>query len=213
MHNTLYIIETDIQAHKHLLREMTVHRRGSVSSFKLLRRSSTNSCVSSTPAIHGDDSDQSISTDTSNFHKKTSKVAKRVRFDKIFVREYPLILGNNFCSVGPSLQLGWVPISEYEIDLEKYEEAKPPARSKTELVIPPQIKVTILQSNGYTLREIACAIQQQETNATEQNRKNKRGRIRKKLESFVTLQSRSFATLTQMKYTARSPSQRRHEAP
>ena len=174
---------------------MTVHRRGSGSSFKLLRRSSTNSStsaciitkVSSTPAIHGDDSDQSISTDTSNFHKKTSKVAKRVRFDKIFVREYPLILGNNFCSVGPSLQLGWVPISEYEIDLEKYEEAKPPARSKTELVIPPQIKVTILQSNGYTLREIACAIQQQETNATEQDRKNKRGRIRKKLESFGTL--------------------------
>lgn len=199
---------------------MTVHRRGSVSSFKLLRRSSTNCStsistnVSSSPAIHSDDFDQPVGTDTSYFHKKTtSKVAKRVQFDKISVREYPLMLGNNFCSVGPPLQLGWVPISEYEIDLEKYEEAKPPARSKTELIIPPQIKVTILQSNGYTLREIACAIEQQETNATEQDRKNKRARIRKKLESFGTLQSRSFATLTQMKYIARSPSQRRHEAP
>ena len=190
---------------------MTVHRRGSVSSFKLLRRSSTNCSTSistkvgSIPAIHSDDSDQSVVTDTSNFHKTKSKVPKRVRFDKISVREYPLVLGNtNFCSVGPPLQLGWTPTSEYEIDLEKYEKAKPPARSKAELVIPPQMKVTILQSNGCTLREIAYAIRQQEINATEQGRKTKRGRIRKKLETFGTLQSRSFSNLAQRNYIARA---------
>ena len=84
---------------------------------------------------------------------------KSVCFDTVEIREYPYILGDNpSVSAGPPLSIGWDPQDEFIVGFEEYEAGKPARpRDIYEMRFDETLRLLILQSSGYTIREIAQA--------------------------------------------------------
>jgi len=88
-----------------------------------------------------------------------------VQFDKILIREYKRTIGDNpAVSCGPPLGLDWdYNPDEIEVDLEVYETYRPPRRNKDDIVVPPQVRESILVDDwGVPFSEVRKA-----TNETE----------------------------------------------
>ena len=97
--------------------------------------------------------------------KATQKVGcngrqKSVRFDTVEIREYAYVLGDNpSVSAGPPLSIDWEPQDEFTIGFDEYEAGKPTRpRDIYEMRFDETLRLLILQSSGYTMREIAQAV-------------------------------------------------------
>ena len=84
---------------------------------------------------------------------------KRVQFESIEVREYPMIIGDHpSCSHGVPVQLDWNHEKTYSCELQLYEYCRTERRqTRKELLIPFQERARILIDAGYTLDEIGGA--------------------------------------------------------
>lgn len=94
--------------------------------------------------------------------KSESKEMKRVTsFSHLEIREYNLALGDNPGGKdGPPISLDWnyCPKSTIRVDIDRYEESRPPRRSRHEMYMPGSLRMwTLMKEMGYTLREIQDA--------------------------------------------------------
>merc|ERR1711862_858236 len=84
----------------------------------------------------------------------------RVSFDQIHIREYFIELGDNpSCSRGPPLTIGWVYDEVGSVELEEFEEYRPPRRCGSQMIVPFRKREEILEFIGYTPTEIRIAVQ------------------------------------------------------
>jgi len=91
----------------------------------------------------------------------SSQVPKNVEWDKIHIREYARTVGDNpSCSSGPPLSISW----EYNketivLTIDEYESERPPRRSQYEMVLPRDVRFTMLREEWLvTQSEISIAI-------------------------------------------------------
>ena len=98
-------------------------------------------------------------TDTATQKVESNARSKSVRFDTVEIREYPYVLGDNpSVSAGPPLSIGWDPQDEFTVGFDEYEAGKPTRpRDIYEMRFDETLRLLILQSSGYTIREIAQA--------------------------------------------------------
>ena len=103
-----------------------------------------------------------VSTDTAaqKVGLESNARSKSVRFDTVEIREYPYVLGDNpSVSAGPPLSIGWEPQDEFTVGFDEYETGKPTRpRDIYEMRFDETLRLLILQSSGYTMREIAQAV-------------------------------------------------------
>jgi hypothetical protein len=69
---------------------------------------------------------------------------RSVSFSTIEIREYPMIMGiSPSTSDGCPLEIDWEELGRYSLDLEQYEELRPPRRIKDELAMPSSLRETV----------------------------------------------------------------------
>jgi len=85
---------------------------------------------------------------------------KKVYFDRICIREYPIILGDNpAVSDGVPVTIGWDCLDEYNVSLSVYEYTKGPMRrTRKKLMISSKKRIRFLVEAGYSPMEIGDAI-------------------------------------------------------
>jgi hypothetical protein len=60
-----------------------------------------------------------------------------VTFSTVEFHEHAMIMGDSpSCTNGPALEIDWVPINQSIVDLDAYEEYRPPRRVKGQLHMP-----------------------------------------------------------------------------
>jgi len=90
---------------------------------------------------------------------------KSVRFDKLTVREYPIVIGDSpSTSRGVPLTLGWEYEPECHIDLDTYESTRVPGgecerRTKYELRVPSKQREEMLGNAGFSKKEMRDAVE------------------------------------------------------
>lgn len=94
-----------------------------------------------------------------------------VSFDKLYVREYGMVLGDNpSVSAGPPVSIGWEVQEEYNHDIENYEEERAPRRETFQMVIPRHGREALLKTAGHSRAEFASVIRG--VNRTKNQRKS-----------------------------------------
>lgn len=85
---------------------------------------------------------------------------KKVYFDQICIREYPIILGDNpAVSDGAPVTIGWDCLDEYNVNLSMYEYTKGPMRrTRKKLMLSSKKRIRFLVEAGYSPMEIGDAI-------------------------------------------------------
>lgn len=103
----------------------------------------------------------SISTDKDEFVSEGLRIRKRVSFDKISIRQYPIELGDNpSCSKGPPLTIGWISDEFVEIDIDDYELSRPPRLIGGQMIIGRTEREKILLHQGHHLSEIREVVEE-----------------------------------------------------
>jgi len=92
-----------------------------------------------------------------NSTRSASNMLKSVRFDQVFIHEFPIIMGDNpAVSKGAPITIDWKPIAHDVLDLDIYEYLREPERRHRKRIIVSNSKRTkILMNSGYTVDDIA----------------------------------------------------------
>ena len=85
----------------------------------------------------------------------TSSTSTTVGFGSVQIREYARRMGDNpGCRCGVSLTLDWDVQSDVTIDLEAYETSRPTRRDRSEMILPPEVRMQMMRDAGYARGEI-----------------------------------------------------------
>jgi len=80
---------------------------------------------------------------------------RKVNFGTVDVRDYPIIPGDNPGGMaGVPLTIDWQHQGEAMATVDEYEEKHPKRRTHVEFIIPPDVRLRLLQKSGYPLTEI-----------------------------------------------------------
>lgn len=132
------------------------------------------------------------SKSTLSNHSLPQKTGK-VRFDKVEIRLYPIILSDNpSTSSGPPISLGWSydPNDTVISDVDSYEftQDEPGVRrTRMQLIIPPGVREESMLETGYSPQEIKSAARQ-----VEKDKQRRYKSLRKQqIESFILTKAES----------------------
>jgi hypothetical protein len=94
----------------------------------------------------------------------TNSLKRNVSFNKLDIREYSIALSDHpGCSYGPPVQLGWEYQDKETLNVEEYEEKRPPRRSVSELIMSYNVRrYLLLKRAGYSKSEIQAAMKEVE---------------------------------------------------
>jgi hypothetical protein len=68
-------------------------------------------------------------------------IERRVTFSTVEFHEHAMIMGDTpSCTDGPALEIDWVLMNQSIVDLDDYEEYRPPRRVKGQLHMPGEIR-------------------------------------------------------------------------
>ena len=96
-------------------------------------------------------------------------IKRKVSFKDIHIREYFIELGDNpSCTRGPPLTIGWDFDDVGSVQLEEFEEYRPPRRVGGQMHIPFDARQEMLEQIGYSPLDIRTAVQ--ECNVARYNR-------------------------------------------
>jgi hypothetical protein len=83
---------------------------------------------------------------------------KKVRFGRIVITEFPIILGDNpAVTSGAPITIDWIPQGERFFSVESYEQCKPARRRRRRLLISVSHRAILLLAAGYSIDDIADA--------------------------------------------------------
>ena len=84
---------------------------------------------------------------------QTGTSKKSVRFSSVFIREYPMILGDHPAAInGPPVTIDWNYHLEKSVTVEKH--VSSPRRTRDQLLMPPSYRKKVIHKAGYSLRDI-----------------------------------------------------------
>ena len=83
---------------------------------------------------------------------KDSKL--EVTFGSLRIHEHAVTVGVEEVSRGTPLKIQWKAFNTFEVDIDKYEELRPPRRSSSTMIIPPQERERLLKAHGHSNAEI-----------------------------------------------------------
>lgn len=87
--------------------------------------------------------------------KEAGKEEFRVSFDRVEIREYPMILGYNpAVSQGPPLEIGWEHQGVESWKFHVYEKTRPVPRTYLEMNVPLAVRIDILERSGVSKKSI-----------------------------------------------------------
>jgi hypothetical protein len=94
----------------------------------------------------------------------TSSLKRNVSFTNLEIREYSIALSDHpGCSYGPPIQLGWEYRDQKAVDVEEYEQRRPPRRPASELVMSYNVRrYLLLKRAGYSKPELQAAMKEVE---------------------------------------------------
>jgi len=119
-----------------------------------LRKVSTGLSSVSTDKENGGESPDTPSTPGT----PGSPGRKKVSFDQLTIREYPLILGDHPATTcGPPVTLSWEVQETYALPVEEYEDKAPPRRESQELKMPAAYRQALLRKSKIGEHEIRRA--------------------------------------------------------
>jgi hypothetical protein len=103
-------------------------------------------------------------TDLRDLNCESTKIKKSVSFHRIEIREHERALGDNpAVRTGPALSIGWGSVNAISIDVDEYEEFRPPRRTRSELQMPPNVRRQLLvEQVGVNRSEINAASREAE---------------------------------------------------
>lgn len=103
---------------------------------------------------------QSDTTSTSSDSSDQHRPYKCVYFGDISISEYPLIMGDNPNCTGVPLQLAWKPSKTEIMDIDLYEYARDPRRTKRMFHMTDVDREIYLLSQGYGMNDIIDTCEQ-----------------------------------------------------
>jgi hypothetical protein len=87
-----------------------------------------------------------------------------ISFSTIGFHEHAMFRGDNpSTTAGPSIEIDWTEQSHTVLNIEEYESMRYPRRKKNQLIMPGQMRTSVLLGNGYTLRESSISKKLSET--------------------------------------------------
>jgi hypothetical protein len=92
--------------------------------------------------------------DPNSDESKRRRRHQKLCFADLFIREYPLILGDNPYCVGAPLQLSWKPSLETVVDIDFYEFTRDARRGRKKMHLAGVDREVYLLSIGYSISEI-----------------------------------------------------------
>ena len=95
----------------------------------------------------------------------------RVGFSDIFIREYPITIGDNpggLC--GPPLTIEWQHQAENRLAVDDYEKSRPNRRRGREMIMPSNLRVDLLKGGGFSRGEIAVLTRSVNISRTQRRR-------------------------------------------
>lgn len=95
--------------------------------------------------------------DPNSGESKRRRRKQKVCFADLYIREFPLILGDNPYCVGAPLQLSWKASNETVLDIDFFEFTRDPRRGKKKMHIAGVERELYLLSIGHNLSEIVEA--------------------------------------------------------
>mmetsp|Transcript_10889 Transcript_10889/g.18416 ORF Transcript_10889/g.18416 Transcript_10889/m.18416 type:complete len:238 (-) Transcript_10889:156-869(-) len=106
-------------------------------------------------ANNNNNADEDYDGDDDDDNDNNSEELREIRFEKVEVRDYPLILGDNpSVTDGPPLSIDWDHAGEYAVSVEEYENTRPPRRHKKNMVVPKSVRQDWLRDEGYSRGEM-----------------------------------------------------------
>eukprot|EP00592_Proboscia_alata_P004448 CAMPEP_0194377292 /NCGR_PEP_ID=MMETSP0174-20130528/30211_1 /TAXON_ID=216777 /ORGANISM="Proboscia alata, Strain PI-D3" /LENGTH=179 /DNA_ID=CAMNT_0039158545 /DNA_START=36 /DNA_END=575 /DNA_ORIENTATION=- len=102
---------------------------------------------------------RSFFDDTPLDSEDSSISGNSVEFNKLEIREYARVLGDNpACSSGPPVSLGWEHSPEdIEVSIDEYEKRNPYKRLPKELLLPRTTREQMLRDGGFTRSDVVRA--------------------------------------------------------
>mmetsp|Transcript_27575 Transcript_27575/g.51741 ORF Transcript_27575/g.51741 Transcript_27575/m.51741 type:complete len:148 (-) Transcript_27575:437-880(-) len=108
-----------------------------------------------------DESFKNAKSDNSDSSESSASGERRVSFSTIEIHEHAMIMGNSpSISYGCPLEIDWEEQCHYSVDVEEYEETRPPRRIRDQLAMPGELREEVLLESGYTKRQINRQISQ-----------------------------------------------------
>lgn len=101
-------------------------------------------------SLHGPRRFTSPSSMSKSQHGRTTLRRSTITFDRVNIREYERVLGDNpSVTSGPPLSIGWrYSPSTLDISIDDYEENKGSPRSSSEYLVPKSIRVATLEEHA-----------------------------------------------------------------
>lgn len=116
-------------------------------------------------AEDGSKRNQRPSLDVHSSNKRNSS-GHSVRLGNVCIRQYERTLGDNLCSSGPPIGIGWnyrssnIAQTEFVVPLETYERLRGPRAEHKDLILSRFARESILIENGIARSQIAEAVRQ-----------------------------------------------------
>jgi hypothetical protein len=93
-----------------------------------------------------------------NDDTKPSACPRKVRFGRVVITEFPIILGDNpAVTAGAPVTMDWTPQNESSFSITAYEQCKPKRRRRRRLLISVSNRAILLLAAGYSIDDIADA--------------------------------------------------------
>ena len=92
---------------------------------------------------------------TSRHHGSPKDNNKKVQFDSLTIKEFPLVPGHTVPTEGVPVSIGSTPINSIVISVDKFESFRPPRREVMALRLDPETRSKLLFLAGYSFTDIA----------------------------------------------------------
>jgi hypothetical protein len=91
--------------------------------------------------------------------KKKGPAAAGVRWGTVEIHSHAITLGDNVCSCGPPVTIGWTAFDTIVVQVDSYESRKPAPRHKGEMLLPAWVREDLLREAGYPRSSVLEATQ------------------------------------------------------
>jgi hypothetical protein len=116
---------------------------------------------------------------------KDRRAAAGVRWGTVEIHSHAITLGDNVCSCGPPVTIGWTAFDTIVVQVDAYESRKPAPRHKGEMLLPAYVREDLLREAGYPRSSVLEATQSVAETKQLRLKSSRDGRFRESVVAFL----------------------------
>jgi hypothetical protein len=116
---------------------------------------------------------------------RRAAAAAGVRWGTVEIHSHAITLGDNVCSCGPPVTIGWTAVDTIVVQVDAYESRKPAPRHKGEMLLPAWVREDLLREAGYPRSSVLEASQSVAETKQLRLKSSRDGRFRESIVAFL----------------------------